>query len=79
MNLCKYKDIFGKPGTGVHSYRLFGIAIVDLLMTLAFAWFLSVYTELTFFGASLFMIVVGIVFHRVFCVDTTLNKLIFKN
>ena len=79
MNLCKYKDIFGKPGTGIHSHRLFGIAIVDLLMTLAFAWFLSLYTELTFFGSSLFMIVVGIVFHRAFCVDTTLNKLIFKN
>ena len=78
MNLCKYKDIFGKPGTGVHSYRLFGIAIVDLLMTLVFAWFLSLYTDLTFLGASLFMVVLGIIIHRVFCVDTGLNKLIFK-
>ena len=78
MNLCKYKDMFGKPGTGVHAYRLFGIAIVDLLMTLVFAWFLSLYTDLTFLGASLFMVVLGIIIHRVFCVDTALNKLIFK-
>ncbi len=29
--LCKYKNIFGAPNTGVHSYRIFNIAIVDAL------------------------------------------------
>jgi hypothetical protein len=23
FGLCKYKDMFGHPGTGSHSYRLF--------------------------------------------------------
>ena len=26
---CEYKDIFGKVGEGVHSYRIFNIAIVN--------------------------------------------------
>lgn len=34
MNLCKYKNILGEPGKGVHSYRIFNIAIVDVLLTL---------------------------------------------
>lgn len=33
-DLCKYKDALGEPGKGIHSYRLFGIAIADVLMTL---------------------------------------------
>ena len=34
MGLCKYKDIFGKPNEGVHKYRLFNIAIVDMSFTI---------------------------------------------
>jgi hypothetical protein len=34
MSLCKYRDIFGKVGTGVHSLRLFNLAVVDTLLTL---------------------------------------------
>ena len=26
LNLCKYKDILGKPKQGVHSFRIFDIA-----------------------------------------------------
>ena len=26
--LCQYKNIFGEINTGVHSYRLFNIAII---------------------------------------------------
>ena len=34
MSLCEYKDFFGESGKGVHSYRIFNIAIVDVIMTL---------------------------------------------
>ena len=37
MNLCKYSDILGKPNETVHSYRLFGIAILDVIMTIIVA------------------------------------------
>ena len=34
MSLCEYKDYFGALGKGVHSYRIFNFAIVDVIMTL---------------------------------------------
>jgi len=34
MSLCEYKDYFGESGKGVHSYRIFNFAIVDVMMTL---------------------------------------------
>lgn len=75
--LCQYKDVFGKPGEGAHSYRLFGIAIVDFSMTvlaaLIFAYYLKWnvwYTLIGFFAA-------GVLIHKAFCVRTTFDKMIF--
>ena len=48
MNLCKYKDIFGKVGEGPHSIRLFYIAIVDVIGTLVLAYFLNNYLKKNF-------------------------------
>ena len=31
---CKYKDMFGKVNEGVHSIRLFNIAVVDVFLTI---------------------------------------------
>lgn len=31
VGLCKYKNTLGKPGKGVHSYRLFGVALADVI------------------------------------------------
>lgn len=30
----QYKDIFGSPGTGPHSYRFLGTALVDYSLTI---------------------------------------------
>ena len=30
----EYKDIFGKPNTGVHKHRFLGLALIDLLFTI---------------------------------------------
>jgi len=38
---CQYKNIFGEPGTGIHSYRVFGFAAVDILGTILGALFIS--------------------------------------
>lgn len=39
--LSYYKDIFGAPNTGIHSYRLFDIAIVDLLFTILVSYLIT--------------------------------------
>lgn len=77
MSLCKYKNVFGKEGEGVHSIRLFNVAVVDVLMTLLVCWIISIYFNLQFFWVALCGFIIGILAHRLFCVNTTINKMIF--
>jgi hypothetical protein len=77
VDLCKYKDILGKPNQGVHSYRIFNIAIVDVLLTIIAAYILSIVTGYKFIYTLIFMFVLGIISHRIFCVRTTIDKLLF--
>ena len=53
MSLCKYKDYFGEPGKGVHSYRIFNIAIVDVVMTLIGALIISYLSGIKFIWTAL--------------------------
>jgi uncharacterized membrane protein len=78
MSFCKYKDIFGKPNEGVHSYRLFNIAIVDLVFTIIGAYLLSLYfTNYNFFTILFILLVLALLLHKLFCVDTTVTVAIF--
>ena len=78
MSLCKYKDIFGKLGEGVHSYKIFNIAIVDTVLTFVGAYFLNRYLESNLLLVFFILIVFSILIHRVFCVKSTLTKIFFK-
>ena len=42
--LCQYKDALGEVGKGVHSYRIFNIAIVDVLLTILGAYIIHLFT-----------------------------------
>jgi len=77
FDLCKYKDIFGKPNQGAHSYRIFNIAIVDVLLTILAAYILSILTGYKLIYTLIFMFILGIISHRIFCVRTTIDKLLF--
>jgi hypothetical protein len=79
MDLCKYKDIFGKPGEGAHSYRLFNIAIVDVLLTIIMAYIISIIFNKSFIITTIVLILLGIISHRLFCVRTTIDKLLFSD
>jgi F0F1-type ATP synthase assembly protein I len=74
--LCKYRFIFGKPGEGAHSYRFMNLAIVDVLLTIIAGYLLSRYFRIhPGFGiGGLFLL--GIIAHRLFCVRTTIDKLL---
>ena len=80
MSLCKYKNIFGAPNTGIHKYRILDIAIVDTLATLILAWLITRFTSIDFnvFNVFLGLVVLSILVHRLFCVETTLTKLFFN-
>jgi len=76
---CKYKNILGKPGEGGHKYRIFNIAIVDVLLSILGAFLIhSFYPDYNFFIILLFVFALGIILHRLFCVRTTIDKLIFN-
>jgi hypothetical protein len=75
--LCKYKDIFGKVGTGVHSYRIFNIAIIDVIFTFIGAFIIHLFVpKFKFIYILGFLFILGIILHNIFCVDTTVNKFI---
>ena len=78
-NLCKYKNMFGEPSTGAHSYRFFNIAVVDVVLTILAAFLLSWMTKISFFYCAIALFILGIIAHRAFCVRTTVDKLLFPN
>jgi hypothetical protein len=75
--LCKYSNIFGKPREGAHSIRIFDIAVVDTVATVFLAWGLSRYYKYNFYKTLLFLFILGIILHRLFCVNTKINTIIF--
>lgn len=77
--LCEYKDVFGKPKEGLHKYRLFGIAIVDLVLTLLGAYVLHRVFHWNLWVVIGSLLLLGIVAHRLFCVRTTVDRWLFPN
>lgn len=78
---CQYSEIFGKIKEGVHQYRLFNLAIVDVIMTFIGAYFLQkvFFKKYKYYQVLLGLFILGIILHRIFCVRTTIDKLIFKS
>ena len=76
MNLCKYKDIFGEPNNGVHKYRLFNIAIIDVIFTILFGLIIKYYYNYNIFVILFFLLIISILFHKLFCVKTTILKIL---
>ena len=79
LGLCKYKDMFGKVGQGIHSYRIFNIAIVDVLLTILGAFIIHLFIpEYNYCLILLLLFILGIILHRLFCVRTPIDKFLFK-
>jgi hypothetical protein len=79
MNLCKYKNALGIPGKGIHSYRIFNIAIADVILTLLASYLISYFFKYSFLYTSIFLFLLGIFLHRLFCVKTTVDKILFND
>ncbi len=74
MSLCEYKDIFGKPNEGAHSHRFLGLATVDLI-----GFVLLVFVIVSYFGTgvlstTIWLAILTIFIHWLFCVPTALNR-----
>jgi hypothetical protein len=78
FSLCQYKDIFGEPNKGVHQYKIFNIAIVDTGLMVGAALLISKYYEQDFKTILLILFMLGIIIHNLFCVESTVNKFLFR-
>ena len=80
---CKYKDIFGKPREGIHQYRIFDIAILDVIGTIVLGYILHILNQkfdivkMSFTHILILLFILSIVLHRLFCVRTTIDQLLF--
>ena len=78
--LKRYFDkIIGIPNVGIHSYRIFNIAYMDVIMTIAVSLFLAWLNNWSYMKTIIGMFILGIILHRMFCVRTTVDKLLFPN
>lgn len=77
QKLCQYSNIFGEPGKGVHSIRIFNIAIVDVIATILSAILISWLFGLNFWCVLIVLFLLGIILHHLFCVKTTIDVLLF--
>ena len=75
--LCQYRDIFGKPTQGAHSIRILNVAVIDTLATLLVGALIAYYTGLNVYVTWLGLFILGILVHRLFCVNSTINKWVF--
>lgn len=83
--LCRYKNLLGKPNQGIHSLRIGkniigknGIAVFDIFLTIFLALIISKLFNTSFLMALVYSISLGILLHRLFCVETTIDQMLFK-
>lgn len=82
--LCEFQNALGTPKQGFHAIRLFNVAILDVLGTLGIAgvitWkssFLNTWPTWGRFSViSVILLVLGEFFHWLFCVPTTVMKIL---
>jgi uncharacterized membrane protein YcaP (DUF421 family) len=77
LNLCQYQDILGKPNEGIHQYRFLGFALFDILGTIFLIVLIHLLTKINYIYITIFMVVLFIFLHWLFCVNTRLNELLF--
>lgn len=77
--LCKYKNILGEVDKGIHSYKIFNLAIFDILFTILGAYIIKIFIpKYNLFLILIVLFLIGIILHRLFCVKTTIDKFIFN-
>jgi len=86
FGLCKYKNAFGILGEGIHTWRVGkgligknGISIVDVLVVLAAAYVIAYMTARPFWLICLILFPLGVIVHRLFCVRTAVDVILFPD
>lgn len=67
-----FNKIFTFDGSGIHSFRIFGIAIFDLLGTILLAILTTKFLSIRFEFALILWFVIGELVHKIFGIKTAL-------
>ena len=78
MATCPFKDIFGRPREGPHSYRFADVAIVDTVLTFVLALIIQkiFFQNVSFFKVLMVTFIVGELMHWYFCVDSKVIQIL---
>ena len=68
--LKNFNDIFGLPGKGVHKHTLLNVIVIDNLITIAAAVFITYQFDVPFPLSIIGAYIVSIVIHMLFGVQT---------
>lgn len=71
-----YSKIFSIKGEGIHKYRVFGFSIIDILLTIALAFFTSKFIKINYEVALVLWFVIGELAHIIFGVETAFLSLL---
>ena len=77
--LCKYKHIFGKEREGIHAIRFFDVAIIDVILTILGGIVIAKAMKWNVILCIVVLFVIAIIAHRMFCVNTKINTVLFGN
>jgi hypothetical protein len=70
--------IFGEVNKGFHSYKIFNISYLDVIQTIIGSYIIYYFCpKYNYFLILGLLFLFGIICHRVFCVRTTIDKLLF--
>jgi hypothetical protein len=75
----KYKNIFGKPGTGIHKYKLLNTAIVDYILSILLAILIAFLTKIPLVLTTISVFILGILAHILFGIDTDVVRFLKLN
>lgn len=74
---CKYKHIFGEERKHFHSLRFLDVAIGDVVGTIIIGVLIAYVFQINTMMTCLSLFVLAIFLHRMFCVNTKINTIIF--
>ncbi len=67
-----------EPGVGFHATRIGDYALYDILGTIAGAGAIAYYFNYNFLIVLFILVILGIIMHYIFDIDTAFNKQIYK-
>jgi hypothetical protein len=73
---CPYANALGVPGQGVHASRIFGLALNDILATIALAFLTTLFIRISFLRSLVLWFILGEILHYYYGTKTAFLKMI---